>query len=114
MEGVAESGGGDWLASGAVHASDLDILRDNPGAAASLAAPWRHDREAARAKPVHLPVLAKIWPVWKRQACTRQGFGKLLALGIPLHDMPDLLSLSVLSTGQRLIPWSTSMRIRSE
>ena len=51
MEGAAGSGGGDGLASGAAHASDLDVLRDNPGAAASRAAPGRHDREAARVKP---------------------------------------------------------------
>ena len=30
MEGAAGGGGGDGLASGAAHASDLDILRDNP------------------------------------------------------------------------------------
>ena len=41
----------DGLASGAVRASDLDILRDDPGAAASRAAPGRHDREAVRVKP---------------------------------------------------------------
>ena len=35
MEGVAGGGGGHGLASGTVRASDLDILRDNPGAAAS-------------------------------------------------------------------------------
>ena len=39
MEGVAGGGGGDGLASGAAHASNLDILRDNPGASASRAAP---------------------------------------------------------------------------
>ena len=51
MEGAVGGGGGDGLACSAAHASDLDILRDNPGAAASRAAPGRHDREAACAKP---------------------------------------------------------------
>ena len=39
-------------------------------------------------------------------------FGASRAMRLPLkagkmlHDMPDLMSLSVLSTGQRVIPWS--------
>ena len=51
MEGAVGGGGGHGLASGAAHASYLDVLRDSPGAAASRAAPGRHDREAARARP---------------------------------------------------------------
>ena len=43
MEGVDGGGGGGGLASGAVRASDLNILRHNPDAAASRAAPGRFD-----------------------------------------------------------------------
>ena len=66
MEGVAGGGGGDGLASGSVRASDLDIFRDNPDAAASRAAPGRVDlpvsaggprRQAPHARPPESPTM---------------------------------------------------------
>ena len=52
IEGAVGGGGGDGLASGAAHASDLDVLRDNPGAAASRAGQCR---SPATSSTAHAP-----------------------------------------------------------
>ena len=52
MEGAVGGGGGDGLARGAAHASDLDVLRDNPGAAASRAGQCR---SPATSSTAHAP-----------------------------------------------------------
>ena len=98
MEGAAGGGGGDGLASGAAHASDLDILRDNPGAAASRAAasraaPGRHDREAARSKPAQ-PAARTLR---RRPGCPVGG-----EVGVPCQPPPAPLNATTSTRGSLL------------
>ena len=86
MEGAVGGGGGHGLASGAVRVSDLDILRDNPGSAASRAAPGRHDREAARAKPAQ-PAGSAVMAAKELRKLAPALFEKILSFGA--HSNPS-------------------------
>ena len=93
MEGAVGGGGGHGLASGAVRVSDLDILRDNPGSAASRAAPGRHDREAARSKPAQ-PAARTLR---RRPGCPVGG-----EVGVPCQPPPAPLNATTSTRGSLL------------